>query len=96
MRQREAVLNASMGAVAAFTLTIRFKKAEHLVQLPVNNPSTGQLASAIASLIDADSETVKLLIPGKKSHMLRLNADSSQTAQDAGEAYLMQLMYTLG
>ncbi len=72
--------------MAAFSLLVRFRKAEHDVHLTLDNPSTEQIASAIAAVTGADPDTMKLLMPGKKGQMLRLVKDPAQTAQDAGKS----------
>ncbi|KAL0047896.1 hypothetical protein WJX82_002765 [Trebouxia sp. C0006] len=69
--------------MAAFDLTVRFRKKEHAIQLAVD-PSTEQVASAIATVTGAAAETIKLLLPGKKGQMLKLTANSNQSAQLAG------------
>jgi len=74
-----------MAIMAAFDLTVRFRKKEHAVQLAVGNPSTEQVASAIATVTGAAAETIKLLLPGRKGQMLKLTANSNQSAQHAGE-----------
>lgn len=71
--------------MAAFDLTVRFRKKEHAVQLTVGNPSTKEVASAIAAVTGAAAETIKLLLPGRKGQMLKLIANSNQSAQHAGE-----------
>ncbi len=71
--------------MAAFHLTVRFRKKEHSVQLALGNPSTEQVASAIATVTGAAAETIKLLLPGKKGQMLKLTANSNQSLQHAGE-----------
>ncbi len=71
--------------MAAFHLTARFRKKEHAVQLAMGNPSTEQVASAIATVTGAAAETIKLLLPGRKSQLLKLTANSNQSAQHAGE-----------
>ncbi|KAL0030412.1 hypothetical protein WJX79_002860 [Trebouxia sp. C0005] len=70
--------------MAAFDLTVRFRKKEHAVQLTVGNPSTKEVASAIAAVTGAAAETIKLLLPGRKGQMLKLIANSNQSAQHAG------------
>ena len=55
------------------------------MQLAMGNPSTEQVASAIATVTGAAAETIKLLLPGKKGQMLKLTANSNQSAQHAGE-----------
>ena len=70
--------------MAAFDLTVRFRKKEHAIQLAVD-PSTEQVASAIATVTGAAAETIKLLLPGKKGQMLKLTANPNQSAQLAGE-----------
>ncbi len=55
------------------------------MQLAMGNPSTEQVASAIATVTGAAAETIKLLLPGRKSQLLKLTANSNQSAQHAGE-----------
>ncbi|DBA84875.1 TPA: hypothetical protein ACH3X1_005894 [Trebouxia sp. C0004] len=73
-----------MASNTAFYLTVRFRKKEHAVQLAVGNPSTEEVASAIATATGAASETIKLLLSGKKGQMLKLTANPNQSAQHVG------------
>ena len=82
--------------MTAFDLTVRFRRKEHAVQLARGNPSTEEVASAIATVTGAAEETIKLLLPGKKGQMLKLTANLNQSAQHAGEDWvkLSQLLDT--
>ena len=74
-----------MGAATDYVLIVRYRKLQHELQLCVDAPTLGQIASAIASVTAAHPETIKLLLPGRKGHMLKLMSDPTETAHNVGE-----------
>ena len=66
------------------SFTARFRKHEFPIHLATADPTLGQVALAIASATGADKETIKLVMPGRKGHMLRHTVDPSLSAIAAG------------
>lgn len=69
-----------------FALTIRYKGSDIPIDSPANDPTAEQVASAISSATNTDPETIKLLLPGRKGHMLRLAATPALTAKQLGKS----------
>ena len=79
------------------SFTARFRKRDFAIRLSTTDPSTGQIAKAIAAATGADEETIKLLVPGRKGQMLHLLAKPSQPGLAAGVSlWLACLSYSTG
>ena len=76
--------------MSKLSFTARFRKQNYAIELDTVNITTAQLASAIACATGADAETIKLLMPGRKGALLRLAANPSQPALEAGKPSVLQ------
>ena len=81
--------------MAGLAFTARFRKHEYAIHLTTADPTLGQVASAIASATGADTETIKLSIPGRKGLLLHPTADASVSAAAAGNFTNFDVFNTL-